>query len=362
MSISTPITELFGLSKPIFLAGMNVAAGPELAAAVSNNGGLGVIGGLGYTPEMLREQCKKIKEGLNDKSAPWGVDLLLPQVGGSARKTNKDYTGGALFELLDVVIEEGASLFVSAVGVPPVAACEKLHAAGIPIMNMIGAPKHVTKAIDAGVDIICAQGGEGGGHTGEVPTSILIPKVCDIIKELGATSPLTGGPIHVVGAGGIFDGRGLAMALALGASAVWVGTRFVASKEAGAPPRHQRGVIECDYDQTIRTIIFTGRPLRVKKNDYILDWEENRQNEIRELTGKGILPAAWQAEQDEKDGVEHDFNATMDRINPMLMGQAAGAITEVLPAKDIMEEMMATCIEVMTTAASKVTVTATASL
>ena len=75
---------------------MNVAAGPELAAAVSNEGGLGVIGGLGYTPEMLREQCKKIKEGLKDKAAPWGVDLLLPQVGGNARKTNKDYTGGQL--------------------------------------------------------------------------------------------------------------------------------------------------------------------------------------------------------------------------------------------------------------------------
>ena len=127
-----PPQELFGLRKPIFLAGMNVAAGPELAAAVSNEGGLGVIGGLGYTPEMLREQCKKIKEGLKDKAAPWGVDLLLPQVGGSARKTNKDYTGGALFELLDIIIEEGASLFVSAVGVPPVAACEKLHAVRSP--------------------------------------------------------------------------------------------------------------------------------------------------------------------------------------------------------------------------------------
>ena len=121
-------------------------------------------------------------------------------------------------------------------------------------------------------------------------------------------------------------------------------------------------MVECDYDETIRTIIFTGRPLRIKKNDYVLDWEENRQDEIRELTGKGILPAAWQQEKDEKDGVELDFNETMDRINPMLMGQAAGAITEVLPAKDIMEEMMATCVQVMTSAASQVTVTATANL
>jgi hypothetical protein len=124
----TASQELFGLTKPIFLAGMNVAAGPELAAAVSNEGGLGVIGGVGATVDYLRDQCKKIKEGLVDKSAPWGIDLLLPQVGGSARKTNKDYTKGELPELIDVIIEEGASLFVSAVGVPPKFAVDKLHA------------------------------------------------------------------------------------------------------------------------------------------------------------------------------------------------------------------------------------------
>ena len=142
-------------------------------------------------------------------------------------------------------------------------------------------------------------------------------------------------------AGGIFDGRGLAMALALGASGVWVGTRFVASAEAGAPPRHQRAVVEADYDSTIRTIIFTGRPMRVRKNDMIMDWEENRQNEIRELTGKGILPMAKQAEEDAEK--ELDFQAQMDRL-PLLMGQAAGAIEGVLPAKDIMEEMVSTAI------------------
>lgn len=209
---------------------------------------------------------------------------------------------------------------------------------------MIGAPKHVKKAIDAGVDIICAQGGEGGGHTGEIPTSILIPKVCDLVREIGATSPLTGAPIHVMAAGGIFDGRGLAMALALGASGVWVGTRFVAAKEAGAPPRHQKAVVEADYDSTVRTIIFTGRPMRVRKNDMIMNWEENRQHDIRELTGKGILPMAKQAEEDE--GKELSFQEQMDRL-PLLMGQAAGAIDSVLPAKEIMEEMVATAISTL---------------
>lgn len=205
-----------------------------------------------------------LKAGLKDKSLPFGVDLLLPKVGEGARKTNTDYTNGQLPELLDVVIESGASLFVSAVGVPPKWAVEKLHAAGILVMNMIGSPKHVPYVLEAGVDIICAQGGEGGGHTGEVATSILVPAVIDLVK--GRRSPLHKGPIHVVAAGGISDSRGLAMALSLGASAVWVGTRFVASEEGDAPKRHKEAVVSAGHHDTIRTLIFTGRPMRVKKN------------------------------------------------------------------------------------------------
>ena len=113
------------------LAGMNVAAGPKLAAAVSNAGGIGVIGGVGYTPDMLREQIAELKGFLKDKSAPFGVDLLLPQVGGGARKTNYDYTKGKLEELVTIIIDSGAKMFVSAVGVPPKETVERLHKAGI---------------------------------------------------------------------------------------------------------------------------------------------------------------------------------------------------------------------------------------
>ncbi|KAL6155264.1 hypothetical protein ACJBU6_06856 [Exserohilum turcicum] len=154
--IRTKLTDLLKIQHPVMLAGMNVAAGPRLAAAVTNAGGLGVIGGVGYTPDMLREQIAELKEYLNDKSAPFGIDLLLPQVGGSARKTNYDYTKGKLNELVDIVIESGAKLFVSAVGVPPKAIVEKLHKAGVLYMNMIGHPKHIKKCLDIGVDIICA--------------------------------------------------------------------------------------------------------------------------------------------------------------------------------------------------------------
>ncbi len=146
MALTTPITQLFGIKHPVLLAGMAGAAGPELAAAVTNAGGLGSIGGVGFSPDALRKTIKMLKEDLVDKSAPFGVDLLLPQVGAGARKT--DYTGGTLPEVIDIIIEEKSALFTCAVGVPPKWAVDKLHAHKIPVM--IGAVKHVSKALEAG--------------------------------------------------------------------------------------------------------------------------------------------------------------------------------------------------------------------
>jgi NAD(P)H-dependent flavin oxidoreductase YrpB (nitropropane dioxygenase family) len=213
-------------------------------------------------------------------------------------------------------------------------------------MNMIGHPKHVKKCLDLGVDLICAQGGEGGGHTGDVPTSVLIPTVAGMVK--GHKSPMTGQPVQVVAAGGIFNGQSLAAALALGATAVWVGTRFVLSEEAGAPKAHQEAVRTAGFDDNIRTIIFTGRPLRVRKNPYIENWEENRQNEIKELTSKGIIP------------VEHDFerlgddidDETMDNARPFLMGKAAAVVNEKKSAKQIIDEMVKEAVQVISASSS----------
>jgi len=188
------------------------------------------------------------------------------------------------------------------------------------------------------VDIICAQGGEGGGHTGEVATSILIPKVVDLCRN--AKSPLNGGPVYVVAAGGIFDGRGLAAALCFGAQAVWVGTRFVCATEAGAPPRHQQAIINADYDDTIRTIIYTGRPMRVLKTPYILSWENERQKEIKELTNKGSVPVTKELEERNIAGNPPSPQENVLKYRPVLMGQAAGAITEIKPAQQIINEML----------------------
>lgn len=315
------------------LAGMARTSSGPLAAAVSNAGGMGVIGGLGYTPEQLREIIHSIKANLSDKNLPFGVDLALPQVGGSARKTNHDYTHGQLDQLVDVTIEERARLFVSAVGVPPERVIKRLHDAGILVMNMVGHPKHAHKALKAGVDIVCAQGGEGGGHTGDVATSILIPSVVDVARQY--KSPLTGKPAMVVAAGGIYNGRSLAAMLSFGAVGAWVGTRFVASEEAGCSRLHKEAVVSAEFEDTLRTLVVSGRPLRVRMNDYIKSWEIDRPAEVKRLTDSGVVPLAHDMDNDEEVDI------------PFLMGQVAGVIKDIKPAKEIMQDMVVECVNVL---------------
>ncbi|ETW85706.1 hypothetical protein HETIRDRAFT_414692 [Heterobasidion irregulare TC 32-1] len=338
---STPLTRLFNINHPVMLAGMNIAAGPKLAAAVTNAGGIGVIGGVRQSPKFLQESINELKSHLEHKDAPFGVDLLIPKIGGGARKTNHDYTKGQLSELIDVIIRSKATLFVCAVGVPPRDVVDKLHAAGIAVMNMIGHPKVSPRQLRRRVDIIGAQGGEGGGHTGDTPFSILIPAVVDLCK--GATSPLTGQPVAVVAAGGIADGRGLAAALSYGASGVWVGTRFVASEEAGAPPIHKQLVVSAGYDDTVRTLLYSGRPMSVRKTDYVRDWEENRHEEIRKLTSQGKIPHEVELEK-------HPEKSPEGRM--WLMGRVAGSINDIKPAKDIVDELVTTAAKSLASANS----------
>jgi len=356
-AITTPITELFGVKHPVLLAGMNIAASPKLAAAVTNAGGLGVFGGVFYTPKIFRAKLEELKENLNDPTAPFGVDLLLPQVGGGARKTNYDYTHGDLAELINITIEMGAKLFVSAVGVPPKEVVDRLHAAGIPVMNMIGSPNHVEKALAAGVDILCAQGGEGGGHTGDVATSILIPMVVDLCR--GRMSPLTGKQVPVVAAGGIYDGRGLAMSLALGADAVWVGTRFVASTESGSPKGHKEDIVKAGVHDTHRSLVYTGRPMRIIKNAYTINWEENRGDELKKLLQQGSLPMSKDQDlmEQKMKGELKDVPAPVgiEKAHPWLCGQVAGAIHEVLPAQQIVESMVEDAAKMLQINSSRIT-------
>ncbi|KAI9372190.1 2-nitropropane dioxygenase [Aspergillus egyptiacus] len=307
-------------------------ASPKLAAAVTNSGGFGVIGGVSYTPELLREALKELKSYLVDKNAPFGVDLLIPKVGGNARKTNYDYSHGKLGELIEIIIESGAKLFVCAVGIPPKWAVDRLHQGGVLYMNMIGHPKHALKAVEVGADLICAQGGEGGGHTGDVPTIILIPAVAELLRD--KISPFTGRQVALVAAGGIHNGQSLAAALMLGAGAVWVGTRFILSEESGASRAHQQALQEAGFDDIIRTTIYTGRPLNTQATPYIRRWEDERKQEMKDLQNKGIIPLAHDME------TKKDDDEVLDNAYPVLMGKVAGMVRERLPAKAIVEQMV----------------------
>lgn len=326
---------MLGIEKPVLLAGMNGIANANLAAAVSNAGGLGSIGGVSYTPKMLQKEIDELKRKL-EPGKPFGVDLLLPKVGGSARKTNKDYTKGKLPELVDIICAAKPALFISAVGLPPEWVVKKLHEHGILIMNMCGRAKHAVAAAKLGADIVCVQGGQGGGHTGEIAFNILVPQTVDAVN--GMKSEFTGKQIPVIAAGGVYDGRGLAAALSYGAQAVWVGTRFIVSKESGAGKLHRQGVIDMNVTDSIRSTIYTGRPMRVIKNATNVEYESTKLSENQKLRDQGIIPIEAILKEKQAAGEEISFVKEL----PLLVGQVGGVISEAddKPARQIIDEMV----------------------
>jgi len=306
MTLRTPLCDLLNIEHPILLAGMGGVSYAELAAAVSNAGGYGVLGMAGTQPEFIRTQMRRVKE-LTKK--PFGVDLLAA-------------SPESLTASVDIIIEEGASSFVAGLGVPmPI--MEKLKKAGLKVMVVCGAVKHAVKAEQAGCDAVICQGGEGGGHTGLVGTMPLIAQAVEAVK------------IPVVGAGGIYDGRGLAAALALGAQGVWMGTRFIASDEAHSAQMYRDTIVEATDESTIRTRCYSGKPMRVQKNPYVDDWEKRPQD---------IQPFPQQAMLSSRAGVMGGIGGQMEGLDAdkscFAMGQSAGGVRDVLPAGEIVKRIL----------------------
>jgi enoyl-[acyl-carrier protein] reductase II len=307
MSLRTPLCDLLGIEHPILLAGMGGVSYAELAAAVSNAGGYGVLGMAGTSPDFIREQMRKVKT-LTDK--PFGVDLLAA-------------SPESLTAAVDIVIAEGASAFVAGLGVPtPI--LEKLKTAGLKVMVVCGAVKHAVKAERAGCDAVICQGGEGGGHTGLVGTLPLVAQTVDAVN------------IPVAAAGGIYDGRGLAAALALGAQGVWMGTRFIASTEAHAGDLYRQTVVGAADEDTVRTRCYSGKPMRVKKNAYVEDWE-GRPGDIQ--------PFPMQAMTSIRNGAMGGIGGQIEGLDAdkscFAMGQSAGGVHDILPAAEIVARLMA---------------------
>jgi enoyl-[acyl-carrier protein] reductase II len=303
--LHTPLCDLLGIEYPIVLAGMGGVSMHKLVAAVSNAGGLGVIGGATLDAEGLRREIHKTRE-LTTK--PFAVDLLAP-------------IPEMIRPQMQVVFDEGIKIFVAGLAVPGEFIAE-MHERGMIVIVMIGKVRHAIKSEQAGADVVAAQGTEAGGHTGEVGGLALVPQVVDAVK------------IPVLAAGGIADGRGLVAALALGAQGVVVGTRFIATPEAQAAPQYRESILHSGEADTVRTRCYTGKPARTIRNRYNEEWER-RADQIQPFP----MQVGISVEQGVMDYMGIGRGADPDR-SFMPAGQGMGLIRQIKPADAVLADIV----------------------
>ena len=251
--LQTRLTELVGIRYPIVQTGMGWVATPQLAAATSAAGGLGILAAATMSLDELRGAVKEVRERTD---APFGVNMRADQAD--------------VGERVDLLIREGVRVASFAMA-PKQDLIKRLQDGGVLVMPSIGAKRHAEKVAAWGVDAILVQGGEGGGHTGSVPTSLLLPQVVDTVD------------IPVVAAGGYFDGRGLVAALAYGASGIAMGTRFLLTTDSPVPESVKRHYLSMSVNDTVVTKQVDGVPHRVLRSGLVESLEST--GVVRRTTG-----------------------------------------------------------------------------
>ncbi|HUV53512.1 MAG TPA: nitronate monooxygenase [Dehalococcoidia bacterium] len=370
--LRTKLCDMLDIKYPIILAGMGgmggPVSGPELVAAVSNAGGLGILGCAFLSPRKIDEMIRKTKR-LTDK--PFGVDTIIPpevpQIGTTAdfkaelqsvapsagsdepdviEKLRKELgvpaPGGGLGylgriaedtvwsqeafkEQVEVIMEHRVPVWAAALGDP--APYEKeCHARGIKIIGVVASARGARRLVKSGADIIAASGAESGGHNSRIGTMVLIPQVVDAVS-----------PVPVVAGGGIGDGRGLVAALALGAVGVWCGTVFLGTHEAIYEDYHKQKILESTEDDTMVSKVITGKQARYLKNRLIEAWDKAKIPTLpMPMQSIAIIPIL--------DGA---YEAKMADIIPAPAGQIVGMIKDLKPAKQVVEEMVAGALQVL---------------
>lgn len=365
MALNSRICEMLKIEYPIVLAGMGGASVPALAAAVSNAGGLGVLGAAACAPERLRAWIRQTRE-LTDK--PFGVDTLLPASvrrgkppqsgaapidptalaaeyrqftedfmareglakadGEAARRaiSGRDAEGGPplfskeFFEAqMEVVIEEKVPVYAAGLGNPG-PWMDRLHANGTIVMAVVGKVQHARQVVESGIDVIVAQGHDGGGHNSPIGTISLIPQVVDAV----------GDRVPVLGAGGISDGRGVAAAFMLGAEGAWVGTAFLATEEAGIEDFQKEAIVDGGDADTVVSRSITGKPARMIRNKWADAWV---------AAGKEPLPMPYQS-MISGPVMAAGIEARRKDILPGFAGQGIGLIHAVRPAAAVMADLV----------------------
>jgi nitronate monooxygenase len=367
--LRTALCDMLDIEYPIMSAGMGpntlseqVGAPVELVVAVSEAGGLGVLGASGYSIQELRDAIAEIKSK-TDK--PYGVDILLPKniadmqgIGGADEvplsqlvstlpQPYQDYVENMKRELdlpdvdvmvkadtttlrpqeaVEVCIEERVPLFCAGLG-NPAFMVEEAHANGVKVLAITGNSKNARRMADSGIDLLVAQGHEAGGHTGRVGTMALVPACIDAAAS-----------VPVLAAGGIADGRGVAAALAMGCIGVWVGTRFLATDEGGAQDVIKQNIVNATDEDTCVSTVFTGKTLRAIRSQFHESWEKS---------GLASLPFPLQIFV--SSALFGAFvEANLDGYIGGFAGQAAGMIHEIKPAGEVLMDMVEETADILT--------------
>lgn len=289
----SPLCEMFGIEFPLFA----FTRSPQVVVEVSKAGGLGVLGALAYTDEELEAHLTWIDENIDGK--PYGVDTVMPaktlatghskqdledmipaahrafvddvlakhgvpeMPEGQGSETLLAWTAEKMRPQVDIALSHPIALLANALGPPPADVIAQAHAQGVKIAALCGAVRHAKKHVEAGVDIVIAQGTEAGGHTGDVATMVLTPEIAEAVH-----------PTPVLAAGGIGSGRQIAAALALGAAGAWTGSMWLTTQEALVIPLIKEKLVAAGSRDTVRTRALTGKPARLLRTGWIDAWED----------------------------------------------------------------------------------------
>lgn len=309
----TRITEMLGIKYPIFQGGMAWVANADLAAAVSNAGGLGIIGAGNAPADWLEKEIRRVRE-LTDR--PFGVNVML--------------LSPFVDDVIELLKKERVPVVTTGAGSPQ-KVIEALKPLGTKVIPVIASVAHAKRVEKQGADAVVAEGMESGGHIGELTTMALVPQVVDAVS------------IPVIAAGGIADGRGVVAAFALGAEGVQMGTRFVCAAESPAHIRYKERIINAGDRDTVVTARITGHPVRCLRNKLTREFErleeERAPIEEFEKLGIGKLRAAV---------VDGDVE-----WGSVMAGQIAGLVKDIKPAKEIIEEIMEEAYRVLGMLSSK---------
>jgi NAD(P)H-dependent flavin oxidoreductase YrpB (nitropropane dioxygenase family) len=364
--VNTPICDLLGIDLPL----LAFSHCRDVVAAVTNAGGFGVLGASSHTPEQLEHELAWIDDHVGGK--PYGADIIVPQryegkgqqlgaaeLAAMIPPAHRDFVRELLAsngvrladgeprrdqlpaisdeageQLMDVAFRHPIKLIANALGVPPPSMIERAKAAAIPVAALVGAKEHAIRQVQAGVDVIIAQGTEAGGHCGEVSTLVLVPEVIEAIAPIR--------PVPVLAAGGIVTGRQMAAAIALGAAGVWTGSVWLTTEEAETAPYTVRKMLAASARDAIRSRGRTGKPSRQLRSAWTDAWEGPGS--------PGALPMPLQSLLSEPalrriDVLAASGDPGAQALATYWVGQGVGLMTKVKPARQVVLDMMEDFIE-----------------